>query len=606
MMWVEKCNNENIGKARARKRGAQLWFKALGLFAAVFLFTFLVQKFGRIEKNVEAANLANFDPGYIISDYQMGNYNSMSEEEIQAFLISKNPCNNTNYNAYVSLTNTYSNIKWHFENGHFICLSEELFGDGEEIGSGETAARIIWQAAQDYKINPQVLIVLLQKEQGLITDDFPNSRQYRSATGYGCPDTAACSSKYYGFKNQVRRAAAMFRTVLDGGWTNYPLGENYIQYNPTASCGGSIVNIKNLATSALYRYTPYQPNAAALSAGYGTAYCGAYGNRNFYSYFEDWFGGILKEEPINTELNGGEVAEEGEISNGLYTIASITNKKVIDIKYGVTKNSKSGEITVWDKKGIYDDTTNQVFEIKYDKNTGYYKILNHLSGMALDVKDVAKVDGAPVIMWEQNSGCNQSFKIAKKDEGYEILSACTGKALELSGEGVVINTKKATDSQKWMFEKVAEKENLDGDYIILANENDGLSLDISGGVSKNTKNGEAIIYEKKATGNLNQTFRIKKDEDSDYYYIYNPTANLYLDVADGVTTDGAGVIFWPYNGGCNQKWAINKESNYYLITSSCTKKALDVKNGKVESLANIIMYKNHGGVNQQWLIEKIK
>lgn len=298
MMWVEKCNNENIGKARARKRGAQFWFKVLGIFAAVFLFTFLVQKFGRIEKNVEAANLANFDPGYIISDYQMGNYNSMSEEEIQAFLTSKNPCNNTNYNAYVSLTNTYPNIKWHFENGHFICLSEELFGDGEEIGSGETAARIIWQAAQDYKINPQVLIVLLQKEQGLITDDFPNSRQYRSATGYGCPDTAACSSKYYGFKNQVRRAAAMFRTVLNGGWTNYPLGENYIQYNPAASCGGSIVNIKNLATSALYRYTPYQPNAAALSAGYGTAYCGAYGNRNFYSYFEDWFSGITKENQI--------------------------------------------------------------------------------------------------------------------------------------------------------------------------------------------------------------------------------------------------------------------------------------------------------------------
>lgn len=298
MMWVEKCNNEKIGKARARKRGAQFWFKALGLFAAVFLFTFLVQKFGRIEKNVGAANLANFDPGYIISDYQMGNYNSMNEGEIQAFLTSKNPCNNTNYNAYVSLTNTYPNIKWHFENGHFICLSEELFGNGEEIGSGETAARIIWQAAQDYKINPQVLIVLLQKEQGLITDDFPNSRQYRSATGYGCPDTAACSSKYYGFKNQVRRAAAMFRTVLNGGWTNYPLGENYIQYNPAASCGGSIVNIKNLATSALYRYTPYQPNAAALSAGYGTAYCGAYGNRNFYSYFEDWFSGITKENQI--------------------------------------------------------------------------------------------------------------------------------------------------------------------------------------------------------------------------------------------------------------------------------------------------------------------
>ncbi|HPF31067.1 MAG TPA: hypothetical protein PLO25_02040, partial [Candidatus Saccharibacteria bacterium] len=32
------------------------------------------------------------------------------------------------------------------------------------------------------------------------------------------------------------------------------------------------------------------PNQATLDAGYGSAYCGAYGNRNFYLYFTDWFG----------------------------------------------------------------------------------------------------------------------------------------------------------------------------------------------------------------------------------------------------------------------------------------------------------------------------
>ena len=65
------------------------------------------------------------------------------------------------------------------------------------------------------------ILVLLQKETSLITDPIPNDGDYRKATGYGCPDTAACSSKYYGFKNQIRKAAALFRTVLDGGWTNY-------------------------------------------------------------------------------------------------------------------------------------------------------------------------------------------------------------------------------------------------------------------------------------------------------------------------------------------------------------------------------------------------
>ena len=257
------------------------------LFIFVSVLTFLSMKFPTQSK---AASLKNFKAGNIISDYMMSNYTSMSEEEIQNFLTSKNSCNNTDYNLYESLSSRYPNIKWHFENGHFICLSEELFGDGETIGEGETAAHIIWQTAQDYQINPQVLIVLLQKESSLITDAYPNSINYRSATGYGCPDTAACSEKYYGFKNQVRNAAKLFRTVLDGGWTNYPLGENYIKYNPDSSCGGSIVNIENLATSALYRYTPYQPNAGAIAAGYGTAPCGAYGNRNFYLYFSDWFG----------------------------------------------------------------------------------------------------------------------------------------------------------------------------------------------------------------------------------------------------------------------------------------------------------------------------
>ena len=273
----------------------------LGVFMAVFAFTFLVHRF--VVMRAEAASLANFDPGYIISDYQMGNYNAMSEGEIQAFLSAKNPCGNRDYNYFVSLSRN-PNYRWHFENGHFVCLSEERFGyNDNEIGFqyGETAAHIIWQAAQDYRINPQVIIVLLQKETGLITDPIPNNGDYRKATGYGCPDTAACSSQYYGFRNQVRNAASLFRTVLDGGWTNYPLGNNYIQYNPNAACGGSVVNIRSRATSALYRYTPYQPNAGALAAGYGTASCGAYGNRNFYLYFEDWFGGITGEGGVSLQ-----------------------------------------------------------------------------------------------------------------------------------------------------------------------------------------------------------------------------------------------------------------------------------------------------------------
>lgn len=322
MMTVERKN--------VRRRDKRIWFVLGGIFVMVFLFTFLRNVFKSSTEEVGAANVANFDPGYIISDYQMGNYTSMNETEIQRFLKSKNHCNDTNIGKYTVgekvsyFSESMPPRTWHISNGHFVCLADEDF-------NGESAAHIIYRAAQDYEINPQVLIVLLEKEQSLITDTFPHSGQYRSATGYGCPDTAACSSKYYGFKNQVRNAAALFRTVLDGGWTNYPLGNNYVQYNPSASCGGTIVNIRNLATSALYRYTPYQPNAATLG-GWNDG-CNAYGNLNFYKLFEDWFGGITDDESYSDVVTPRYM----EVIKDTYYINPYTGLNDVSVKKGTIK-----------------------------------------------------------------------------------------------------------------------------------------------------------------------------------------------------------------------------------------------------------------------------
>ena len=65
--------------------------------------------------------------------------------------------------------------------------------------------------------------------------------------------------------------------------------------------------IQNQATANLYYYTPYQPNAAALRAGYGEGDgCSAYGNRNFYQYFTDWFGSTQRDPAaeIDAEYHG--------------------------------------------------------------------------------------------------------------------------------------------------------------------------------------------------------------------------------------------------------------------------------------------------------------
>ncbi len=289
------------GKGENRRFDRRHLFLGLFTFMMVATFSFF---YTSGMKAANAVDLSGFKAGNIMSDAVMRNYTSMTESEIQSFLNKKNSCgkkvssvsgmkkaSGKSFGISYQYTYSYSGTTYyyHVEDGKFVCLNNEKF-------DGETAAHIIYQAAQDYKINPQVLIVLLQKEQGLITDQWPNiNHQYRSATGYGCPDTAACDSKYYGFKNQVRKAAELFDIVLSGNSKYYPIGNNNIRWSPKASCGSSKVYIENYATSALYRYTPYQPNAAALRAGYGTGDgCSAYGNRNFYAYFTDWFGSTQK------------------------------------------------------------------------------------------------------------------------------------------------------------------------------------------------------------------------------------------------------------------------------------------------------------------------
>jgi len=248
-----------------------------------------------------AAPVVGFEAGRIIDDIVFTYSQSMNVTQIQNFLNSKMPVCDTNHAGFYGSSGTWYGPP-------FICLKDYT-------ENGLNAAQIIYNAAQTYSINPQVLLVLLQKEQSLITDTWPASYQYKTATGYGCPDTAPCNQLYYGLTNQIDNAANMFRKILDSSpnwYTPYILGNNYIQYSPNAGCGGTTVNIQNRSTQALYNYTPYQPNATALNAGYGYGdSCSAYGNRNFYLFFTDWFGST-KRRLITTPGEGVYVVENNE------------------------------------------------------------------------------------------------------------------------------------------------------------------------------------------------------------------------------------------------------------------------------------------------------
>jgi len=226
-----------------------------------------------------AASPAPFDPALIISDYNFFNPDALSSEEIQDFLEARSctpsddvPC------------------LWEYRE---TTTSQPARGDGHcrpySGAENEPAARIIAKIAAACTISPEVLLVLLQKEQSLLTR--PSASGYLRATGYGCPDTADCDTQYFGFFNQVYHAAWQFRQYTQEPDRAYQIGSVTVGFNPTAECGASLVNIENQATANLYNYTPYQPNPVAVeNAGQEGDACSTYGNLNFWLFYNDWFG----------------------------------------------------------------------------------------------------------------------------------------------------------------------------------------------------------------------------------------------------------------------------------------------------------------------------
>jgi hypothetical protein len=253
----------------------------------------------------EAAT-ATFQPGRIIDDHIFTDKNSMSVAAIQAFLNAKVPVCDTWHAAGTGAQGAvppWKCLKDYYENPS--TGANNLNGNPVPAG-GITAAQIIWNNAQEFGINPKVILVTLQKENGLITDTWPYPWQYRTAMGFACPDTAACNPAYYGFAKQVYQGTRHLRNFYDENpnWTvPYKVGTRFVQYHPNAGCGGTNVNIATHGTAALYSYTPYQPNAASLAAGFGTGNsCSSYGNRNFYNYFTNWFGSPNGGDPTSSYL----------------------------------------------------------------------------------------------------------------------------------------------------------------------------------------------------------------------------------------------------------------------------------------------------------------
>jgi hypothetical protein len=258
---------------------------------------------------VEAATPPAFDAGFIISDELFYDGGALNADDVQAFLDEQVPACTPGIVCLADYTQ-----KTVTRAGDDVCGAYR----GRE---SETGAEIIAKVGIACGISQKALLVLLQKEQSLVRNPAPTAGDFSFSTGYACPDTAACDVEYSGFYNQVYWAAWQLKRYANPPgtsefFTSRPIGEpSPIAYNPDASCGSADVTLKNIATAALYYYTPYQPNPATV-AGSPDDPCGAYGNLNFWRFYSEWFGdptrGAITEGALeNVTVVRGRIVAEG-------------------------------------------------------------------------------------------------------------------------------------------------------------------------------------------------------------------------------------------------------------------------------------------------------
>jgi hypothetical protein len=327
----------------------------VGLVLTLALAAALVVSVPPSTENSAVASPA-FDPGFIISDGLFYDANALTQQEIQNFLDERiGPCLNSN------------------------CLNvvrADSVGRGADAMCGafapatqERASALIHRVQQACGISAKVLLVTLQKEQGLVTHRQPSDSRLDRAMGYACPDNTElpgwCDPRFGGLSNQIFRAAWQFKRYLNPPGTSnfftwFPVQRTVnVRYHPEVACGGAPVRIQNSATAGLYYYTPYQPNAAALSNLRGTGdACSAYGNRNFWRFYTEWFGsttgqvnpignldGVSSDAPSSVRLRGWSLDPDSTDSlsihvyvNGGFTSSFVANGDRRDVRAVYTRH----------------------------------------------------------------------------------------------------------------------------------------------------------------------------------------------------------------------------------------------------------------------------
>ena len=241
--------------------------KAFVMLSVVALISSLfTQLLGQIQ-TASAADLSQFDAGNIIADSKFFDGSALNAAGVQNFLNSKVPTCTINNGVPSHQAGATWGSTWIADN----CLrdySQQTPDMAAQPGycaaypgsPRESAASIIAKVGQVCNISQKVLLVLLEKEQSLVSDSWPTVRQINQATGFACYDNGQpCVVDYAGFFYQVWSAARQLQRYGTGSLLGIQSGRFQIlpirQMHPGAEPRVYLFKIERLPRSTTTRPT---------------------------------------------------------------------------------------------------------------------------------------------------------------------------------------------------------------------------------------------------------------------------------------------------------------------------------------------------------------
>jgi hypothetical protein len=191
---------------------------------------------------------------------------SMTQADIQSFLNTlSGPLKSLNTTDYVNPGGT-GNVGVHWKKGQ----------------PKKTAARIIYEAAKAWNLNPKVILSTLEKEESLLTIHGVSTAtiKHREQRAMGCGIYPGSANTYAGFGNQIWNGTRKLSTYeITYSWapgkkitvtahksvtTTSSVNGKVVKTTKSVAYKKTIVPV-NASTFALYTYTPYYPQSLVWS-----------------------------------------------------------------------------------------------------------------------------------------------------------------------------------------------------------------------------------------------------------------------------------------------------------------------------------------------------